>query len=85
MAMCFSNSTIIKASSDSNCDAKISERYRWLEVSLKQTLDALSLKLGQPFDDIRNSFHSQMESYRIGGKFTSTTDNDADESMCVLT
>ena len=65
MAMCFSNSTIIRASSDSNCVAKMCERSKWLEETLKQTLEALSLKLGQPFDDIRNSFHSQMESHRI--------------------
>ena len=65
MAMCFSNSTIIRASSDSNCVAKKCERSKWLEETLKQTLEALSLKWGQPFDDILDSFDSQMESHSI--------------------
>jgi len=57
---------VASVESPSNCDnAELIERTRLLEQALKQTLEALSVKLGhQPFGDIINSLQGQTESSR---------------------
>ena len=86
-ALCLSNLTIVRTSEHAlnfdeveakyleaqNTEISRQQRSKWLEETLKDTLEALSLKLGQPFDDILNSFQSKFEPQRSAERVTATS------------